>query len=90
MWTLILSPALAHAECKLVSHLFVLKWTYFEEFVHTGHIESFNNLQLKYANKKYSYKLVLVDKDCSLLIICFQGHFVEQQREPSIKEGWVR
>ena len=60
-----------------------------------------NNLQLKCANRKYSYKLVLVDKDCSLLIISFQlakydhqDHFVgfrlEQQREPSTKEGRVR
>ena len=28
----------------------------FSEFLHTGDIESMNNLQLKYANKTFSYR----------------------------------
>ena len=32
------------------------KYIIFAEFVHTGDIESMNNLQLKYANKTFSYR----------------------------------
>ena len=35
------------------------KWAYtlyISEFLHTGDIESINGLQLKYANKTYSYR----------------------------------
>ena len=44
---------------------------FFAEFLHTGDIESINNLQLKYANKTFSYGSVYSENyDRYIIYMC--------------------